>query len=87
MKCILKFKVISKTTPKVLTLEKGEIGELSVDRENLPHLPKTVVVPTRRSAILSQFNLRKLADDLILILCKQSVKEEGERVHLDLVDR
>lgn len=56
-------------------------------RRKLLALDRVDLVPTRRSSVLSLFNLRKFAVSQDLISERQRVREEGGRVELGLVDR
>ena len=53
--------------------------ELSIVREDLE--------PTRRISVLSLFNLRKFEVNQVFFSERQSVREEGGRMELDLVER
>ena len=44
-------------------------------------------MPIRRNTVLSLFSLRKLEENQDLSLVKQSVREEGGRVELGLLER
>ena len=56
-------------------------------RENLSGFEKVDLVPIRRNSVLSLFCLRKLEENHDFITVKQSVREEGGRVELGLLER
>lgn len=61
--------------------------ELSIVREKLLDLDRVDLVPTRRSSVLSLFNLRKFEVNQDLISERQWVREEGGREELGLLER
>ncbi len=85
--CFSKDKVLSRTTPKLLTWVDEEIIELSTEREKLLDFNKLDFVPTRRTSVLSVFSLRKLRENQDLISSKQPKKEEERRVEFGLEDK
>ena len=64
-----------------------EKEEWSMVREELSTLARVDFVPMRRISVLSLLSLRKLAENQDLSSLRQSVREEGGRVELGLLDR
>ena len=56
-------------------------------RKKLSALDRVDLVPTRRSSVLSLFNLRKFAVSQNLMSERQWVREKGGRVELGLLER
>ena len=78
---------LSRMTPKLLTWGEGGTEELSMEREKLSALERVYLVPTRRTSVLSLFNLRKLEENQSLISDRQEVREGGGRVEDGFPDR
>ena len=56
-------------------------------REKLSAFERVDLVPMRRNSVLSLFSLRKLEENQDLSSVTQSVREEGGRVELGLLER
>ena len=79
--------VLSRMTPRLLTWGEGETEEWSMVREKLSAFERVDLVPIRSSSVLSLLSLRKLEGNQDLSSVKQSVREEGGRVELGLLER
>ena len=77
----------SRMTPRLFTWGEGETMELSIEREKLSTLDRVDLVPTRRISVLSLLSLRRLEVNQVCSSERQSVREEGGRMELGLVER
>ena len=83
----LKESEASRMTPRVFISGEGETMELSIEMEKLSTLDRVDLVPTRRISVLSLLSLRKLEVNQVCSTERQSVREEGGRMELGLVER
>ena len=60
---VLKVKVPSRMTPRLLTWGDGRTVELSMDMEKGLCFARLYLGPTRRTSVLSLFSLRKLSEN------------------------
>ena len=77
----------SRMTPRLFTWGEGETMELSNEREKLSALSRVDLVPTKRISVLLLLSLRKFEVNQVCSSERQSVRDEGGRMELGLVER
>ena len=83
----LKISEPSRMTPRLFTWGEGETMELSNEREKLSTLSRDDLVPTKRISVLLLLSLRKFEVNQVCTSERQSVRDEGGRMELGLVER
>ena len=77
----------SRMTPRLFTWGEGETMELSNEREKLSTLSRDDLVPTKGISVLLLLSLRKFEVNQVCTSERQSVRDEGGRMELGLVER
>ena len=80
-------RVLSRTTPRLLTWREGQTEELSMGTVKLGVLVRVDLEPMRRTSFLLLLRFRKLEENQVLISCKQSQREEGGKMEVGLEAR
>ena len=77
----------SRMTPRLFTWGEGETMELSNEREKLSTLSRDDLVPIKGISVLLLLSLRKFEVNQVCTSERQSVRDEGGRMELGLVER